>query len=402
MKNYFLKGMTGLTMLALFAMVTMVSCKKDPDPDPILVEDGLYIKGAGTALTELISDGLLTKAKNEVLQETRNTMYEMYIAVKAGTEGFNLVNVVGGVEEVWGPGTDFAEVATEDLDVEEPNKGLWRGSYAISETAFTVPTDGLYHVVLDTEVGIIAIAKVEWGVIGAASPGGWSGSTQLDAPAFNDSIMAFSLTEVEMKKGDFKFRYSNGWKIILDTIVDLGVEGKKGVKANTNFGGAVDALVAGGDNINNTVTGFFTVTMTWELGEGTSVTLDKTGDLPSTDYSAYNMGLVGDGVYTEGAPVTWDVTFDKKTPAVDGTEYTWSWSNIDVRNTGSFKIRQNDNWDGLILGYPQVTMAGSGAANFGTNGDGNFVPVADGIYNFVLTVDGTVDDFTLTVEPVVL
>ena len=44
----------------------------------------------------------------------------------------------------------------------------------LNETQFTVPEDGLYHVIVDTEVGVIAIAKVEWGLIGGATPNGWS------------------------------------------------------------------------------------------------------------------------------------------------------------------------------------------------------------------------------------
>ncbi len=384
-------------ILALVAMVTMVSCDKDPDPDPVLVEDGLYVKGAGTALTDLDVKGLFAKTRNEVLQETRNSLMETFIAVSGGADGFSLVNVVGGVEETWGPAADFAAIATEDLDGDEPTLGLWRGAYEISETPFAVTEDGLYHVMVDTELGKVAVSKVEWGLIGAATPSGWSGSTALPA-TFDLNTMSFTLSEVAMSKGDFKYRYSNGWKVILDTIVDLG-EGNLGVKVNTNFGGAVDALVPGGDNINNTVTGYYTATMTWTLGEGHVATMTKTGDLPSTDYSSYEMGFVGDGVFASDVVVSWDATWDKKTPTVDGSDYSWSWTGVDLRTAGSFKVRQGDNWDGLVLGFPQVTMAGTSAANFETNGDGNFVPLADGLFDVTLSVDGTTDEFVFTVDP---
>jgi hypothetical protein len=45
--------------------------------------------------------------------------------------------------------------------------------------------------------------------------------------------MDFVVDEVTMLENEYKFRYSNGWKIILDTELDLG-EGKTGVKVNTN------------------------------------------------------------------------------------------------------------------------------------------------------------------------
>ena len=44
-------------------------------------------------------------------------------------------------------------------------------------------------------------------------------------------------------------------------------------------------------------------------------------------------------------------------------------------------------------------MAGASASNFEAADDGNFKPLADGVFNFVLTVDSAVGDFTLTVDP---
>jgi len=137
----------------------------------------------------------------------------------------------------------------------------------ITETQFTVPTSGLYHVVLDTELGKIAIAPVVWGVIGGATPGGWSNSTPMPAGDFDLETMTFTATDVAMTPSDWKFRYSDGWKIILDADFDLG-DGNTGVKVNTNFGGAVDALVPGGANITNEVAGLYTVQMTWTLEGG--------------------------------------------------------------------------------------------------------------------------------------
>ena len=295
MKNYFFKGTAVLMVLAVFSMLAINSCKDDPEPTPIPVEDGLYIMGGGTALDSLSGDGLMTKAKNEVLQEVRSTLYEMYIAVEAGTAGFNLVNVVGGVEEMWGPGPDFAVVAPEDLDVEEPQAGLWRGSYEISESAFTVPEDGLYHVMVDTELGVMAIAKVEWGLIGGATPGGWSDDTPLNESAFDKNTISFTIDEVTIGKEAFKFRYSGGWKVILDTALVVGTEGQIGVRVNTNFGGAVNALVPGGDNIQNDQRAIYAFDMTWELGEGTSATMTYVKDAEPLGYPD-NLHLVGASV----------------------------------------------------------------------------------------------------------
>ena len=132
----------------------------------------------------------------------------------------------------------------------------------------------LYHIAFDSEVMIVTIAKVEWGVIGAATPGGWGGSTQLTMGAFDLNTITFEATDVVMTKADWKFRYSNGWKVILDPDFDLG-GGNTGIKVNANFGGAVDALVAGGDNISNEVPGKYTANMTWSFSWWTCCYINK-------------------------------------------------------------------------------------------------------------------------------
>ena len=278
MKKYLFKSAVSLLTLTMIALVSITSCNDDePDPDPILVEDGLYIRGAGTALTELSADGLLKKARNEVLNaettDPRETLYEMYIPIQAGSEGFNIVNVVGGEESVWGPGSDFAKVAEEDVDVEEPQNGLWKGSYMETEDPFTVPEDGFYHVVVETELGIVAMARVNWGLIGGATPGGWSEDTELTESAFDLNTMSYTADEVTMLENDFKFRYSGGWKIFLDSTAALpGYPEKSGVRINTNFGGSVDNLVPGGDNIANAEYAVYDFDLTWTLEDGYSAT----------------------------------------------------------------------------------------------------------------------------------
>ena len=299
MKNYNVKGWTRILVLAMVAMMIMVSCKKDEEENPpVLVEDGLYIQGAGTALTELSSNGLLSKARNEVLNDEttdpRASLYEMYIAVKGGSEGFNIVNVVGGETSTWGPGSDFALVPEAELDVDEPKNGLWRGSYTETETAFTVPEDGLYYVALDTELGVVVMAKVVWGLIGGATPGGWSNDTPMTQGAFDLNSITFTVEDVTMLENEWKFRFSGGWKIILDADATLdGYPDKTGVKVNTNFGGSLSTLVPGGANINNTEYAIYEFTMTWTLGEGHEATQTKTGDaepLPEYPESLYMIG----------------------------------------------------------------------------------------------------------------
>ncbi|MBN1340251.1 MAG: SusF/SusE family outer membrane protein, partial [Bacteroidales bacterium] len=324
---------------------------------------------------------------------------ELYVAVKAGTEGFNIVKVAGSVQTVYGPGADFAEVTQGTTD--EPKVAFQRGSYsAASKAPFTVPADGLYHVVIDTELSKVVIVPVAyWGMIGAATPGGWSTDSKLEPEGFDLNTMTFKVEGLEMTKADWKFRYSGGWKVEVDTVLDLG-GGVVGVKANTNFGEAVDNLIPGGANISNTVTGIYTVTMVWKLGQKYTATLTKTGDLQLVDYTNTQLGLVGDGLMVNGVQHNWDVTVMLHVPVVENeTNYTWTYDGVEITTAGSFKIREGQDWSKKSIGYNDVTMAGLAADKFGTNGDGNFVPLEDGVFDMELFIDAVTETYTFTVNP---
>jgi len=390
------------SMLMLAFMFVFSACKKDDDDDndnPTVIEDGVYLKGGATALADYNSKGLFKSTRNEVNQADRAELMEIYVPIKADAAGFNIVIVDGGQPKVYGPGADFAVVPEAERITDEPKVDFWRGSYVESNTAFTVPTDGMYHVVIDTELEKVVIAPVVWGVIGAATPGGWSNSTALESQGFDLNNMTFQLENLVLTKADYKFRYSDGWKVVIDTAYDLG-GGVKGIRVNTNYGGAVDALVPGGANISNTVPGLYTAKMAYTLGQGWVATMTKTGDLELNDYTNTSLGLVGDGLIVEGAQHNWDVTVMMSTPTVENeTTYIWNFSNVEVTTLGSFKIREGQDWNGKVIGYNEVTMAGLSADKFTTNNDGNFVPTENGVYDMELKIDAVTETYTLTVNP---
>lgn len=367
------------------------------DEPTVIILDGIYIKGSGTAITEFDSKGQMSITKNEVTHEDRNTLFEKFVAIKGGDEGFNIYVVDGGITKSYGPGNNFTFIQESNLDPNEPTLGLYRGSITESETPFIVSEDGLYHVAYDTEIGIVTIAKVEWGIIGAATPGGWASSTPLNY-TFDLSEIRFSIEELTLTRADYKFRYSNGWKVILDPDFDLG-DGYVGIKVNSNYGGAVDALVPGGDNIVNDDSGIYTISIIWTLEGGTTATVEKTGDLEAFDYSTTELGLVGDGLMVDGEQHNWDVTVLPHVPVTDETNYSWTYEDVEVSTLGSFKLREGQDWNGKVIGYEEVTMAGTAATDFDSNGDGNFVPLYDGNYDFELLIDAITENYTLIVTP---
>ncbi|HLO57762.1 MAG TPA: SusF/SusE family outer membrane protein [Bacteroidales bacterium] len=332
MKRNFFKTLVKLSLLALSFLVIFTSCKKDDDDGgnpPVLVEDGFYVTGAGTALTDLDSKGMMKVAKNEVTQTARPQLLELYIAVKGGADGFSIVEVSGETKTTYGPGADFAVVPEAERLTDEPKVDFWRGSYTATETKFTVPSDGLYHVVIDTELEMVIIAPVQWGIIGGATPTGWSSSTPLTQGAFNLNTITFEAPEVVLLENEYKFRYSDGWKISLDEAYNNGTA-TAGLRVNTNFGGAVNALVPGGANIANATYAVYKVTMTWSLENGTTaaVTYVKDGD-PLPEYPA-QLFMVGSAVDTadtddNGTPDgwQWELTNQEMVPVHSHPEMFW-------------------------------------------------------------------------------
>jgi len=395
MKDLLLKSTKTVAIIAaLFGLITLNSCSDDDDPvttNNVVVEDGFYIQGDATAYADFDVKATLKTTKNEVLQEERSSLMEIYVAVK-GTGGFNIVQVNGSERTTWGPSSEFGMTPSRN---EEPNEDgmdiIQRGTIEATDAKFSVANDGLYHVIIDTELGVGAILPVKWGVIGQATPTGWSSSTALGMPTFDLNTMTFKTENVEMSSGEWKFRYTNGWKVQLDTSLDLGVDGKKGVFANCNYGGSVDALDAGGSNFNNEKSGIFTVEITWTAGAGHTATLTRTGDIPARDYSAVSVGLIGDGVVNGN----WDGELYATTPTKDGDVYTWNFNDVELNNTGGFKLRTAGTWDDINEGYSDI-IGGPDAGEIQESG-GNMQAVNGGMFDIEFVIDAAAETKSISI-----
>jgi hypothetical protein len=383
MKKVSLKRMLYLMSIMLLTGMVMVSCKKDdddpdPDPDPVLVEDGIYVKGAGTALAEFDLKGLMKSTLNEVGQEPRTELLELFVAVKAGSEGFNIVKVAGTTQTTYGPGADFAEVTDETWDNqnEYPKTAkYWRGSIAETDAKFTVPEDGLYQIVYDTELDVVVIVQAKWGMIGEATPGGWGEDTPLTA-TFDLEKMDFTVTELTLLENAWKFRIGGGWKIWLDQ------EGT--VKINTNLGGTPTAPVPGGADIMHDDYGVYSVTLTWELGKDWVGSMERTGDgepLPEYPEAMY---LVGDATaYGWGTPGENAEAIMHKAAGGAPSEGIF-WKIAHLEGGVGFKLSAA-GWTEPNLGFGQVDEYDTeGVAVSDT--EGNFSIAESGMYIIVLNL----------------
>lgn len=95
-----------------------------------------------------------------------------------------------------------------------------------------------YAITLDFSVpNEYTFSANRWGLIGDATPGGWSDDTDMTWDAVNN---VFTVT-VDLTANQFKFRANDGWDV--------------------NLGGALGALTPGGDNIAVSEAGNYTITL---------------------------------------------------------------------------------------------------------------------------------------------
>jgi len=326
-----------LIWLLAAAALAFTACDNDDDDDeqpPILVEDGLYIVGEATAWTDYDSKGQMAGGINEVDQQPRSTMFEKYVALEAGNT-FKIVEIAGKQVIEYGP-DNLVDVETNGEN-DQPNVTAKVGSYKTGGS-YTVNESGLYHVVIDKELQKIAIIPVPyWGILGGSTPYGWDDAgTKLELDgSFDKQQMEFKITNLELRKGDFKFRYGSGWKFQLN---DEGT-----VKVNTNFGGAVNELVPGGANILLTVDeeGIYTVTMKWSAetgGLGMTASMLKTADVEPLPEYPETLFMIGDGV----GDWVWDNT-DLPMVPVHSHPYMF-WKIVWMNETGGFKFAPKKVW----------------------------------------------------------
>lgn len=368
-----------LLSLFLFSagMLTFSSCgDDDPVDPPILVEDGTYIIGDAFAYNELKIEGQMGKGINEADQKERTGMFEKYVALTAAG-GFNIAVVTGKTQKTYGPN------AVSSVDVkgvaDHPAVTIQRGTFKETTEKFKVPADGLYKIVLDNQLGVIAIIPIsKWGVIGGATIGGWGADQALPLTSpFSKTAMTYEAKDVIFIPGEFKFRQDGGWKVNIDT------DGT--VKTNTNFGGTLAALVPGGANLTIAAggNGKYTVNLAWTLAKGFVGTLTKTGDYTPATYPEA-MYIVGDATaYGWDTPGTKADAVMHKCAGGAPSEGIY-WKICYIEGGKGFKV-SNANWGNVNLGFSNINTYDNTGVAVSDNG-GNMSIATSGMYIVVLNL----------------
>lgn len=315
-----MKRQIKLAFLLIIATFIGISCTKDDVltmPTTDAVEDGFYISGPATPYENLSSQGLFATALNEANSNApADSLKTMFVALRANQE-FNITHVAGKNIVKYGPGSDVKTYNPKG-EFDQINADVIHGTMA-TNSAFKVATDGLYQITFYTKTKTFSIANVtHWGIIGGATPGGWSRNTEIPLYGnFSTDKLTFKVENVLILEGDFKLRYSDGWKLNISDITSANST----FKVNANYGGTSSydekkkevslSLLPGGANIASTkaMVGYYTIELTWTKGNPAMVAkMVKTKDYIAPNYPTNKMYLVGGGVNSDW---NWDTVGDE-------------------------------------------------------------------------------------------
>jgi hypothetical protein len=195
---------------------------------------------------------------------------------------------------------------------------------------------GYYKINADAGTFTYTAVATTFGLIGNATPGGWSTDTPMTYdPALRVWKVGAALTQKSPPNDGLKFRANGAWDI--------------------NYGdtGANGSLEAGGDNIGVS------------LDADYAVTLDLS--TPNTyTYTINRWGLIGDAIPVTGWDSDQNLTWDAANKVFTIT--------LALKAAGGFKFRANDAW----------TVNLGGDLNALTQDGGNLAVAADGTYKVTL------------------
>ncbi len=144
-----------------------------------------------------------------IVSVNSDNLYEGYIYIPAG----------GTLQYKYTAQPDWTPMAYGDGG----NGTLIEANY--SGGNFTAPSDGYYEMSANLTTMTWTATKTTWGIIGDATPGGWSTDTQLNYDVTNQ---VWTVTCDMVSSGSFKFRANNAWSI------DFGINANGNLKYADN------------------------------------------------------------------------------------------------------------------------------------------------------------------------
>jgi len=274
------------------------SCKTDePDipsgGDGIPVADGFYLAKTGEdpVSTAQLKTALVDAPDFKAM--SREGFVQGYMYLTAGS--YNLVEVASkAIVKTYGG--SVLEITDGNAECDVTAYSLIDA--AVDGAAFTISTEGLYVVAYDATLEEIVYDQIESvGIIGGATPGGWSEDTKMIGSVTAEGG-SWTVEGVVLNQNQMKFRYNCRWAI--DRRIDKGenFDNANGFSLFTNYGNEIGNLLSGneGANIEVPERAEYTVTFAWDPANGVSGTLTKTNDVePLPDYPA-ELYIIGSAI----------------------------------------------------------------------------------------------------------
>ena len=371
------------------SLVMMTACSDDDDPDidtgggGILVSDGLYVSAVGSDPSSTAALNAETVEDDGFASQDRSGFVGGYMWLDAGD--YQVVQVTN--KEITSTIGSSASETVTDMGSACDLNDYQVFTTAEGGSAINVATSGLYRVTHDQTLSELVVYPIASpGLIGDATPNGWSDDTPL-AEVSRDAMGATWEQEgVVLREGQWKIRFNCRWSIDRRIDPNAGFDMANGYQLFTNFGGSATDLLPGNDgaNIEQTMSGTYTVTVNWDPRAGWSVNLLRTGDAPTLtfDPNDYKFAVIGDATANG-----WDDAPGKDRDLLykfDRDTHWWG-GVITMADMGAFKLRTNDSWD-FNLGNPALTLDG-GPVAMDKGGDNIPTPGAGAYYVKVYTGD---------------
>lgn len=400
-----------LLLLGAGMLMSVMSCNNDdptptPTPTPIptpTASDAVYVTGTNTIAADTSEDAAVLNLA--VLDPGKGAMEEslagyygkfMYIGANSSIE---ITTVIDGSTTVYGSSDRAVDSSTTVGGA--INDLVIHGSLEAGSSPISVDDEGLYYLFVDLNDKDFILTPVKANIIGDATAGQWTTATSLPLKSTDASATVFEITNLPLfGNSGYRYRFNDGWHFYdgddAVTLSSLGVP---------NYG---DAYATGTndigfylDNAPNVQEGLYTVTLTFDAATETwEETKTRTGDLVM-DYSTIEFGLFGNAYYVTGTVEgAWDAIHHAQLPTVQGSIYTWTWTQDLIANR-AFVIRENTA-NGEWVTFNTVTREGSAFTDDSIIQEANsqnFYVIIPDVYDITFSINTDTDERKVVIEP---
>ncbi|MGN0003307.1 MAG: SusF/SusE family outer membrane protein [Sphingobacterium composti] len=212
--------------------------------------DESYIGEATLKITYQAGGQTVTKTQPITFEESNPQMFVVGGSTGAGWEPTNAVAMTLYGEDSKTTFETFEYLTADGGFKFLPTNVDWEGAYGLGSAAgvllqdedaenITVTEDGFYRLRMDSDALTYSALKLDMGVIGDATPGGWDSDTDMTFEGGKGTYVW--KVSLNLKVGKIKFRANDDWAI--------------------NFGGTPNEITQGGADIEITSAGLYDLTL---------------------------------------------------------------------------------------------------------------------------------------------